>query len=96
MNRKIFLLAGLMVGLAPAPASFAAAQSPPAAAASAEIRLSHISIQSIGSGDPAVLIPGLASPRAVWDGIAPELARTHRVILVQVNGFGGDDRGANA
>jgi pimeloyl-ACP methyl ester carboxylesterase len=65
------------------------------AAASAEVRLPHISIQSIGRGDPVVLIPGLASPRAVWDGIAPELARNHRVILVQVNGFGGDDPGAN-
>jgi len=49
----------------------------------------------IGSGDPVVLIPGLASPRAVWAGIAPELARNHRVLLVQVNGFGGDDPGAN-
>ncbi len=61
----------------------------------AETRLSHISIQSIGEGDPVVLIPGLASPRAVWDGIAPDLARRHRVLLVQVNGFAGDDRGAN-
>jgi pimeloyl-ACP methyl ester carboxylesterase len=65
------------------------------AAASAETRLPHISIRSIGHGDPVVLIPGLATPRAVWDGIAPELARGHRVLLVQVNGFGGDDPGAN-
>jgi pimeloyl-ACP methyl ester carboxylesterase len=65
------------------------------AAAAAETRLPHISVQSIGSGPPVVLIPGLASPRAVWAGIAPELARTHRVLLVQVNGFGGDDPGAN-
>jgi pimeloyl-ACP methyl ester carboxylesterase len=65
------------------------------AAASAEVRLPHISVQSIGSGPPVVLIPGLASPRAVWAGISPELARNHRVLLVQVNGFGGDDPGAN-
>ena len=57
--------------------------------------LPHISITAIGSGPPVVLIPGLASPRAVWDGIAPTLARTHRVILVQVNGFAGDAPGAN-
>ena len=31
----------------------------------------------------------------MWDGVAPSLAKTHRVILVQVNGFGGDDAGAN-
>jgi pimeloyl-ACP methyl ester carboxylesterase len=66
------------------------------AAASAETRLPHISVQSIGRGDPVVLIPGLATPRAVWSAIAPELARGHRVLLVQVNGFGGDDPGANS
>jgi pimeloyl-ACP methyl ester carboxylesterase len=65
------------------------------AAAPAEQRLGHISIVTEGSGSPVVLIPGLSSPRAVWDGIAPELARNHRVILVQVNGFGGDDAGEN-
>jgi pimeloyl-ACP methyl ester carboxylesterase len=72
------------------------AQAPAAASATAETRLPHISVQAIGSGDPVLLIPGLASPRAVWDGIAPALAQHHRVLLVQVNGFGGDDPGANA
>jgi pimeloyl-ACP methyl ester carboxylesterase len=60
-----------------------------------EERLPHISVQSTGTGTPVVLIPGLSTPRAVWDGIAPELARDHRVLLVQVNGFAGDDAGAN-
>ena len=68
---------------------------PTSSAAVAGERLPHISVQSIGSGSPVVLIPGLSTPRGVWNGIAPELARTHRVILVQVNGFGGDDAGAN-
>ena len=67
----------------------------PSAATPAETRLPHISVQSLGRGEPVVLIPGLASPRAVWSAIAPELARGHRVLLVQVNGFGGDDPGAN-
>lgn len=57
--------------------------------------LPHISITAIGTGSPVVLIPGLASPRQVWAGIAPTVARHHRVILVQVNGFAGDDPGAN-
>ena len=65
--------------------------------APAEERLAHISVTVLGSKGPAViLIPGLASPRAVWDGIAPELAKKHRVYLVQVNGFGGDALGDNA
>lgn len=63
--------------------------------ASAEQRLAHVSVVAMGSGSPVVLIPGLSSPRAVWDGIAPALAARHRVYLVQVNGFGGDDPGAN-
>lgn len=67
----------------------------PAASAPAEQRFGHISIVSEGSGSPVVLIPGLSSPRAVWDEVAPDLARTHRVILVQVNGFAGDDPGEN-
>ena len=66
-----------------------------ASPAAAEQRLAHISIVEQGSGSPIVLIPGLSSPRAVWDGVAPDLARDHRVILVQINGFAGDDPGAN-
>jgi pimeloyl-ACP methyl ester carboxylesterase len=42
-----------------------------------------------------ILIPGLSSPRAAWDGVSPALAKTHSVYLVQVNGFGGDDPRAN-
>jgi pimeloyl-ACP methyl ester carboxylesterase len=57
--------------------------------------MDHISVTETGKGSPIILIPGLSSPRAVWDGVVPELARTHRVILVQVNGFAGDDAGAN-
>jgi len=70
----------------------------PAAAAStaaAEVRMDHISITEMGKGSPVILIPGLSSPREVWDGVVPTLAKTHRVILVQVNGFAGDDAGAN-
>jgi pimeloyl-ACP methyl ester carboxylesterase len=72
----------------------------PAAAASSapatgEVRMDHISVTEAGKGSPVILIPGLSSPRAVWDGVVPELAKTHRVILVQVNGFAGDDAGAN-
>ena len=68
---------------------------PAAAASTAEIRMDHISVTETGKGSPVIMIPGLSSPRAVWDGVAPELAKTHRVILVQVNGFAGDDAGAN-
>ena len=64
-------------------------------AAAAAVTLPHVSIVTTGVGSPVLLIPGLACPRGVYDGIAADLARTHRVMLVQVNGFGGDDPGAN-
>src|SRR3546814_12581004 len=57
--------------------------------------MDHISVQATGSGAPVILIPGLASPRAVYDGIVPAIEGTHRVYTVQVNGFGGGDPGKN-
>ncbi|AJP72997.1 alpha/beta fold hydrolase [Sphingomonas hengshuiensis] len=66
-----------------------------ATAAAAPIQMEHISVEVTGKGSPVILIPGLTTPRAVWDGVAPDLARTHKVYLVQVNGFGGDDPRAN-
>ena len=66
------------------------------AAASTPIKqLPHISVVSIGKGTPVILIPGLSSPRTVWDGVVPGLAKNHRVYVVQVNGFAGDAPGAN-
>lgn len=95
MNK--LLLAAALAAIAPALP--AAAKPAPVAQASAEIRMDHISIVTLGSpkakGAPVVFVPGLASPRAVWEGVAANLARTHRVYLVQVNGFGGDQPGAN-
>lgn len=91
---KLYRLIALL-GLACLAPQILHAEPAAATAAAAETRLPHISVQALGRGDPVVLIPGLASPRAVWSAIAPELARGHRVLLVQVNGFGGDAPGAN-
>lgn len=90
-----FLLAAGAFALAIPAACPAFAQPAAPAGTAAEARMAHISVVSMGTGEPVILIPGMASPRAVWDGIAPELARTHRVLLVQVNGFAGDDVGDN-
>lgn len=59
------------------------------------VQMEHISVVGVGHGSPVVLIPGLASPRETWAGVVPALARNHRVLLVQVNGFGGDAPGGN-
>ena len=65
------------------------------ASTSTPMQMEHISVTATGKGSPVILIPGLATPRAVWDGVVPSLARTHRVYVVQVNGFAGDDPRAN-
>jgi pimeloyl-ACP methyl ester carboxylesterase len=86
----------LLAALATAGISTIAAQPVQAVALVPEaIQMDHISVTVIGKGSPVILIPGLASPRAVWDGVAPALARTHTVYLVQLNGFGGDDPRGN-
>ncbi|HEY0115715.1 MAG TPA: alpha/beta hydrolase [Allosphingosinicella sp.] len=76
----------------------AASQATPAVAAAPVpvVQMEHISIEAVGSGPPLVLIPGLASPREVYRPFVDELARTGRVLLVQVNGFGGDPPRGNA
>jgi pimeloyl-ACP methyl ester carboxylesterase len=87
-----------LAALALAPVAMAtSANAAPAAAVAAPalVTLDHISIVKLGAGPPVVLIPGLGSPRAAWDGVAPALAKKHSVYLVQVNGFGGDAPGAN-
>lgn len=39
-----------------------------------------------------VLVHGFASSLETWDGVAPELAKTHRVIALDLKGFGWTDR----
>ncbi|HVI99750.1 MAG TPA: alpha/beta hydrolase [Sphingomonas sp.] len=89
--RLLVSAAAPLVILQPTPGHAA----PAAAAAENVTQMDHISIQATGSGSPVILIPGLSSPRAVYNGVAPDLARTHRVYTVQVNGFGGDAPGKN-
>lgn len=55
----------------------------------------HFTVQVVGSGPDVILIPGLASPRDVWDGTRDALKRSHRLHLVQIRGF-GDPAGSNA
>ncbi|WP_245646875.1 alpha/beta fold hydrolase [Sphingomonas soli] len=85
------------IGAASGSPAFSAPPQPAATqtASAPLIQMEHISVQVIGKGSPVILIPGLSSPRGVWDGVAPELAKKHSVYLVQVNGFGGDDPRAN-
>ncbi|MCM8557903.1 alpha/beta fold hydrolase [Sphingomicrobium sediminis] len=58
----------------------------------------RFSVEVLGEGDEdVILIPGLLSPRSVWEGqVDTLLASGARVHLVQVDGFGDTDPGKNA
>ncbi len=96
---KLTLFAALAAACLAAPAGLAAPKAEATATASAEKRMPHISIVALGEArkgrEPVYLIPGMSSPRAVWDGIAPQIAQDRQVLLVHVNGFAGDEPGDN-
>ena len=56
---------------------------------------SRLSVITLGEGPDVIFIPGLSSTRRVWNAAADQLAKTHRVHLVQLRGF-GEEAGANA
>src|SRR5262249_13786368 len=45
-----------------------------------------------GQGPAVVLIHGFASSLETWELVMPELAKTHRVIALDLKGFGWSDR----
>lgn len=53
----------------------------------------RLSVEVIGTGPDVILIPGLASSREVWRPLATRLGATHRVHLVQLAGFAGEQWG---
>lgn len=94
---KTRLIAAVALPFLVANVDQASATRPVAVGAARMLRLPHISVEERGRpGAPAViLIPGLSTPAEVWAGVVPALVKDHRVILVQVNGFGGDAPGDN-
>ena len=75
------------IGIALSSASIASTQSalPPPATVAPD----RISVTVEGKGPDIILIPGLASSREVWAGLAARLRQSHRLHLVQVAGFAG-------
>jgi len=49
-----------------------------------------------GQGPDVILIPGLASSAAVWNGTVEQLRGRYRLHVIQVAGFAGAPAGANA
>lgn len=81
------LLASLSAAATAAPA--------PAEAAAPAFEPTRFTVVVEGKGPDLILIPGLSTPRVVWDGARAALAGRYRLHLVQLNGFGGTAAGAN-
>jgi pimeloyl-ACP methyl ester carboxylesterase len=47
-----------------------------------------LAVEKAGTGEPLVLIHGLATTREIWGRVAPELARSRRVVVLDLPGFG--------
>jgi len=73
----------------------ACATSPSDAQTAQTFQSERISVVARGQGPDVILIPGLSSSRDVWATTADALLDTHRVHLVQLNGFAGAPVGAN-
>lgn len=96
---RLLLAAACAALLLPAAAACAAPAATAAASAPAEavrtIDRGRFTVEVSGQGPDVILIPGLASSRAVWDGLTPSL-KGYRVHRVQIAGFAGLPAGPNA
>jgi pimeloyl-ACP methyl ester carboxylesterase len=47
-----------------------------------------LAVDDTGSGEPLVLVHGLATTREIWTGVLPQLSRSRRVVTLDLPGFG--------
>lgn len=52
----------------------------------------RLAVRESGSGRPMLLIHGLGASSYTWHAITPALAKTHRVIALDLKGFGDSDK----
>ncbi|MBW0144109.1 alpha/beta fold hydrolase [Sphingomicrobium clamense] len=88
MKSLNFFAAALAATALPLPA--AAATDPVAAEQTA-----RFSVEVVGEGPDVILVPGLTSPRSVWDDTVALLKDDYRLHLVEVAGFGDTPAGPN-
>jgi pimeloyl-ACP methyl ester carboxylesterase len=92
VNRPMALIAiivGILAALSSARHSHAATPYPDAAH-------ERFSVSVTGQGPDIILIPGLASSTAVWDGTVAHLKDHYRLHVLNLAGFAGEPAGANA
>lgn len=81
------LAAALLFSVTPLAARAAALPPDPPRAESFDVGMLHV--DRYGSGDPIVLVPGLACGAWTWNGLIPHLAAKHSVYAVTIAGFAG-------
>jgi len=64
----------------------------PRTATFANVLGTRVRYVDVGQGPAVVMIHGFASSLETWDGVLPELAKTHRVLALDLKGFGWTDR----
>jgi pimeloyl-ACP methyl ester carboxylesterase len=64
----------------------------PEQATYAEVAGAHVRYVDQGQGPAVVLVHGFASSLETWTAVLPALARHHRVIALDLKGFGWSDR----
>lgn len=100
MMKRLSIAAGFAIAAvtlaAPASATTIVSTEANSACPTGLVEGKHITIAVEGEGPDIVLIPGLSSPRAVWNATVAQLKGHYRLHLVQIRGFGGDDPGINA
>lgn len=57
-----------------------------------EVEGTRVRYTDRGEGPPVVLIHGFASSLETWETVVPELVKKHRVIALDLKGFGWTDR----
>jgi len=57
-----------------------------------EIEGQRVHVVDRGAGEPLVLLHGFGASTLLWEGVIPELARSRRVVAIDLNGFGWTER----
>jgi len=86
-NRLAGVFVAALFSVTPLAAHAATLAPDPPRAESFDVGMLHV--DRYGSGDPIVLVPGLASGAWTWNGLIPHLAAKHSVYAVTIAGFSG-------
>lgn len=95
MNKRLSVAALFILVVALVVGRADAAEPCPADSVTGLVEGKRISILVEGKGPDIVLVPGLSTPRAVWEATAERLKPRYRLHRVQIRGF-GDEAGLNA